>query len=353
MVRSPLKSRPLHALALVAGILALVGPAAAASLDRVWPERVDTAGIEGERVRFPSTSPFSPADIGDPEEAPPTPAVGHLYRPRGLGPGGSVPAVVFLHGSGGVLSARELTYGPQLAEMGVAALVVDAFEARRDRATGFLGRLLEITETMLVADAYAGLRYLAGIPGIDSKRIALVGFSYGAMATMYALNAGIAERLAPDGLRFVAHASYYGPCIARFERPRTTGAPLLMLWGDGDELIDFDRCQGFASEARAGGSTVQTMIYRGALHQWDGGFGRRPIGRLLNGCDFTVEADGTVRDENTGLAMAGPISRRIVLALCVENQPYMIGRDDTVRARSNRDLGRFLDQAFREPRPQG
>jgi len=43
--------------------------------------------------------------------------------------------VVLLHGSGGVLASRELTYAPQLARMGVAALVVDSFGARRDRGT--------------------------------------------------------------------------------------------------------------------------------------------------------------------------------------------------------------------------
>lgn len=326
-------------------ILAVV-PARAVHLDRPWPTAAETADIAGAPITFPSTSPFSPADAGHPTEAPPQLAAGRLYLPPDLSPADRVPAVVFLHGSGGVLAARELTYGPQLAAMGVAALVVDAFAARSDRATGFVGRLLEITETMLVADAYAGLRHLSTIPGIDPSRVALVGFSYGAMASMYALNADLADRMAPDGLRFAAHAAYYGPCIARFERPRTTGAPLLMLWGDGDELIDFDRCQAFASEARRGGSDVRTMVYRGALHQWDGGFGRRPIGRLLNSCDFRVEADGTVRDENTGLPMSGPITRRIILALCVDNQPYMIGRDDAVRALSNRDLGRFLERAF-------
>jgi hypothetical protein len=32
--------------------------------------------------------------------------------------------------------------------------------------------------------------------------------------------------------------------------------------------------------------------------------------------------------------------------LCVEDRPYPIGRDDNVRAQSNRDLGRFLAKVF-------
>jgi hypothetical protein len=46
--------------------------------------------------------------------------------------------------------------------------------------------------------------------------------------------------------------------------------------------------------------------------------------------------------------MSGPILRRVILAACVEDRPYLIGADDAVRARSNRDLGRFLDRVFRD-----
>ena len=85
----------------------------------------------------------------------------------------------------------------------------------------------------------------------------------------------------------------------------------------------------------------------GALHQWDGGQPRRTVGRLLGACRLRVERDGTVRDERTRLPMSGPILRRVILAACVEDRPYLIGADDAVRARSNRELGRFLDGVFR------
>ena len=255
--------------------------------------------------------------------------------------------MVVLHGAGGVLAAREHTYGRQFAAMGAAALVVDVFGARRDRASGFTERLLEITESMAIADAYAGLRFLAARPEVDPGRVALIGFSYGAMATMYALSAGVAGLMAPGGERFAAHAAFYGPCIARFADPRTTGAPLLILYGTDDALIDPVRCEEFAADARRGGSRVDVIAYPGAVHQWDGGQPRHPIGQLLNRCRLSVEADGGVRDLRTGLPMSGPILRRAILALCVDDEPYMIGADDAVRARSNRDLGHFLDPIFR------
>jgi dienelactone hydrolase len=300
-------------------------------------------------VSFPSSSPFTPRDA---PHADPTTALATLYLPQrpGTARPPSVPAVILLHGAGGVLSAREHVYGRQFAAMGAAALVVDVFGARRDRAVGFTERLLEVTESMAIADAYAGLRFLANRPEIDPERVALIGFSYGAMATMYAISDVAARMLAPDARRFAAHAAFYGPCIARFADPRTTGAPLLILYGSGDALIDPARCEEFAQDVRRGGSAATVLAYEGALHQWDGGQPRRPIGQLITRCRLSVREDGSVRDLRTGLPMSGPILRRAILALCVDNEPYLIGADAAVRARSNRDLGRFLDPVFTRDR---
>ena len=314
-------------------------------LTEPWPEAAGLGDLPGVAVSWPSTSPFAPDDIAT--DAPSATALGRLYLPPGAHPPRSVPAVVLLHGSGGILPSRELAYAPQLARMGVAALVVDSFGARRDRGTEFIERLMNITETMMLADAYSALGMLAGRPEIDPRHIVLTGFSYGAMATMYGLYAQIADRLAPAGLRFAGHVAFYGPCIARFTDSRTTGAPLLLLIGGADEIVDQARCAEIAQDLRAGGSRVETVVYPGAVHQWDGAFARRPIGRNLAGCSLRVERDGTIRDLRTGLAMTGPFSRKVILGLCtLFAGPYSIGRDDQVRRQSDRDWGRFLASIF-------
>jgi dienelactone hydrolase len=220
-------------------------------LKEPWPDPDSVQGMNGISVSWPSKSPFVPQDIGTADAAPPTTAMGRLYMPLGPHRARSVPAVVLLHGSGGVLSTRELTYAPQLSKMGVAALVVDVFGARRDRGTEFIERLLNITETMMAADAYSGLGFLARRPEIDPHRVVLVGFSYGAMATTLALFVQIADALAPPDLRFAGHVAFYGPCIVRFADSRTTGAPLLMLIGGSDEIVDQTRCEETAGDLRA------------------------------------------------------------------------------------------------------
>src|SRR5690606_39827086 len=93
-------------------------------------------------------------------------------------------------------------------------------------------------------------------------------------------------------------------CIARFEDNRTTGAPVLMLMGRGDQIIDIDRCGEVAADLREGGSEVEMIVYQDAYHMWDGGPVQawRPPHHLAD-CKLVVQRDGSVYDENTWLPM--------------------------------------------------
>lgn len=332
---------------LLAAFLILLPAAPAMSFRNVnpWPDTDTVQGIQQLAVTFPSSDPFAPRDIAS---AKPRTVRGLLFLPPGAAPNHATPAVVMLHGSAGLIYDRA-KYGPQLASMGVAVLLVETYDSRPDLGTGFIERVLNITETTFVADAYAALHYLAVRPEIDAQHVVLTGFSYGGMATEYAMYTQMAHAFAPHGPWFAGHVAFYAPCIARFVDSRTTGAPLLMLYGAEDQLIRPDRCAQIANDLRSGGSEVEMISYPGAVHQWDGGMQRRLIGRQLAGCRFRVERDGTVRDENTLLTMSGPFMRKIILGLCTGSRPYPIGRDDAVRAKSNRDFGAFLQRVFSTP----
>ena len=222
-------------------LLLIIGadPAMSFRIVNPWPDPATAHNVREERITFQSSDPFAPSDIGS---APARSVTGLLFLPADARPKRGIPAVVMLHGSAGMISDRA-KYGPQLAAMGIAVLLVETYDSRRDLATSFIDRVLHITETMFVADAYAALHYLANRPEIDGRRVALAGFSYGGMATEYAMYAQMAEALSPDGLRFVGHVAFYAPCIARFADSRTTGAPLLMLYGADDELMRPERCE--------------------------------------------------------------------------------------------------------------
>ena len=325
--------------------LVLACGAARASLHIIdpWPDAADLTGLRAEDVTLHSSDPFTPADIG---RAKPREVTAQLFLPKTAAAGDPAPAVVLLHGSAGNAYERGQRYGPALAAMGIAVLVVDTYASRPDLGESDLARVLHITETMFDADAYAGLRYLATRAEIDAHRVVLAGFSYGGMAATYALYAQTADRFMPLGLRFAGHVAFYAPCIARFRDSRTTGAPLLMLYGQADELMRASRCQQIAADLRGGGSAVQIISYPGAVHQWDGQMAPRTIGRHLADCSFMVNRDGTVSDQNTWLPMDGPFTRELSLALCTGSRPYPIGRNAAVAAESNRDFAAFLARVF-------
>jgi dienelactone hydrolase len=335
----------LAALLLTAGL-----PASAASrIPDPWPQASTSSG---ESLEIDSFSPFVPSAIG--KDAPTAKAKLTWYAPKGASATNKAPAVVLLHGAGGVSYARENTYAAQLASMGIGAMVVDVFGARRDLATSFVDRVIEITETMALADAYATLAWLKAKPEIDANRVALWGFSYGAMSSVFAANAAIADRFANlyglGSTRFAAHVAFYGPCITDFDEPKTTGAPMLLAWGDKDELIDARRCEELAGQLRQGGSKVRSVVFEGAAHQWDGGWtGSRRIGRQLNECRFRVARDLDVRSGMLGVGMSDPTTRKLMLALCVGSEGYVISADEKVRAKSNKLVGEFLNGVFRLP----
>jgi dienelactone hydrolase len=337
-------------------LLLAATPAAARPDLTDWPDSGTLAEFAPQRVTFASHSPFTLSDVGVSALLdPPTTAEGYLFLPAGASAASPVPAVVLLHGASGVKHARELTYGAQFAKMGVAVLVVDAFAARRDRATRFIDRLLEITETMLIADAYAGLRWLDARPAIDGDRVALIGFSYGGMSSVLAAYRQVAERFNPTGPWFAGHIGFYGPCIARFDDTRATGAPVLMLAGSNDAIVDPERCRAVLDDLAEGGARTELVIYDGAYHQWDGGRpGPYMIGRNLADCSLNVNAQGVVRDTFTLLPMTGSFTRKLILAACTDSEGYLIGNDDSVRAKSNRAIAEFLEAAFENgaPRPR-
>lgn len=332
-----------HLVLLLLALLAFPATAAEPRFTSPWPER---PAVEGQEVSFPTTSPFALTDQG---EASMERAQATLFLPPEASAADPVPAVVLLHGAGGVLSNRERLYGAQFAAQGVAALVVDSFTPRRSLARGFVERILNITEVMILADAYAALRYLDQRPEVEGARVAVIGYSYGALAATLAAYEQVAETFAPGGPRFAAHVGFYGPCIVRLADPETTGAPVLLLWGGGDALVDPDRCAEVVADLERGGSSVRTIVYPEALHQWDGG-STTPwrAGRNLAACSYRVEPDGTAWDAAAQLPIVNPAMRQLSLSLCTTTDGYLIGRDDAIRAQSNRALAEFLTRTLSE-----
>lgn len=202
--------------------------------------------------------------------AQPTAGLGYLSMPEGASAAQPVPAMVILPGSGGISPGREEEYARLLNRHGIAAFIVEYYEPRgMTKDFSYMLRSATVTEFDIVTDAYSALKLLSTSPAIDPKRIGVMGFSYGAMATRIAMDDRIRTVLAPQSPGFALHADFYGPCFQKFGIITTNGAPLLALRGTADNSNDLTACAQREQELEALGIAVERHTFEGAGHGWE------------------------------------------------------------------------------------
>jgi dienelactone hydrolase len=153
-------------------------------------------------------------------------------------------AVVLLHGCAGIFPTIEGAWAERFSSWGYVALVVDSFRTRGIKDTC----MSSLPDRQY--DPYGALDYLASLPFVDAKRIALVGFSAGGLATLQALQLGGAEVLMAR--KFKAAAVFYPPCA---HPSGNVVAPTLILVGELDDWTPAKDCRqlmdlGSANEKR-------------------------------------------------------------------------------------------------------
>lgn len=271
---------------------------------------------------FPSWTPKSLGELmrGD-KGAEGVNIVGHLFLPPG---NDKVPAVVMVHGSGGVYPA-ELDYWPrQLNAAGIAVFVLDMFGPRGVRSTA--EDQSQVPFAADVADSFAALKLLATHPRIDAGRIAAMGFSRGGTAVLRsAVEPVIAAQKLPAGLQYAAIVpTYSGGCSGIFRlvvRPGVfSKAPMLFVHGSADDYAPMAPCQDYAEKIRAAGTPVEFAVIEGAQHKFDDDDPRRRflarVTRTRADCPIEVDLDGfRAFDRRTGARLEGP-AYKSALATC-------------------------------------
>ncbi len=316
----------------------------------------DAAGV----LHFASSTPYDlDVILVGMEHALPTTGQGTLYLPAGAAPDAPVPAMVLLHGSGGLSPGREHRMGRWLSEQGIAAFVVDYYLPRGMGDEGrYMLRVVAVTEFDAVADAYGALRLLSTHPAIDPARIGLIGFSYGGMAVRIAMDERVRWALAPELDGFAAFVDVYGPCFQHLGTRATNGAPLLTLRGSEDASNDLAACREREDELRALGVEVEARVYEGAGHAWEVDVPRRLMedAPYLSGCTVRYDERGRSRVGDRPLVDV-PVetsrAERVVMRLasgdvmldCVKSG-YVIGRDDATRSRAEADILGFLHRVW-------
>jgi dienelactone hydrolase len=162
---------------------------------------------------------------------------------RTAGATGKVPAVLILHGSGGV-DGRGAFHATALQEAGIATLEITMFPPRGRPRAG---------HGATMPHAAAALKWLAARPDIHAERLGVMGFSWGGVMTVLIASELVQEQLDQDVPRPVAFAPLYPVCtnMARFlprpEHPfygaykRMSAAPMLIHVGTRDDYETVER----------------------------------------------------------------------------------------------------------------
>jgi dienelactone hydrolase len=204
-----------------------------------------------------------PTDVAFSDDARKFRLAGYLYRPTGRGP---FPAVVMMHGCGGVRS-RQHDWAQRLRTWGYVALIVDGFGPRgkTNICYDFLGVDPRFAR---MPDAYAAKSFLVRQPFVDGGRIVLMGWSHGGATTLFAVDdiylAGI--RSTP----FTAVIAFYPSCLALMQR---VNAPLLILIGEDDDWTAASACRNMLRSTeqweRRAAANITLKVYPGAHHGFD------------------------------------------------------------------------------------
>src|SRR5215470_9527540 len=124
-----------------------------------------------------------------------------------------LPAVVLIHGSGGV-GGNVDAWAKEINSLGIAAFILDAFSGRGIVST--VSDQSQLDSLAMVIDAYRALSLLAQHPRIDPARIAVMGFSKGAVPAVYSSNERFRKLYDPATVSFAAHIGLYTPCNVRY-----------------------------------------------------------------------------------------------------------------------------------------
>jgi len=225
---------------------------------------------------------------------------GELRIPR---PGNDrLPAVILVHGSGGVNASHE-RWAQELNSIGVATLILDTFSGRGIVST--VNDQSQLHSLAMMVDAYRALGALAGHARIDPDRIAVMGFSKGAVAAVYSSNERFRKLYAPGNLQFAAHIGLYTPCNIRYKNDeRTTGKPIRLYHGITDDWVAIEPCRAYVTRLQSAGAPATLTEYPGAYHAYDAFMVKEPIkypqAQTTRRCFLEEGQNGAILNSKTG-----------------------------------------------------
>ncbi len=251
-----MKRSSLAALALLA-LLTLLSSAAPAQVART------------EYLAVPSLTLTDQQFLTGDKAGVPVTLAGALRLPK---PGtDKLPLVMLIHGSGGVGGAGGSVdaWSNELNAWGIATFALDSFTARGITST--VSAQWQLGRLAMIYDIYRALEIVSRHPRIDAARIAVMGFSRGGQAVLYASLDRFQKMHGPaGGAQVAAYVALYPTCNTTFRGDEEVAAkPIRILHGAADNYVPVAPCRDYVARLTKAARDVKLVEYAGAHHVFD------------------------------------------------------------------------------------
>ncbi len=219
-------------------------------------------------------------------------------------------AAILLHGCGGLgarggLNARHKAAKDWFIERGIAVVFPESFTSRRfEEVCTIKLASRTIGQIDRVQDVMAAHAWLKTQPGIDAKKIVLLGWSHGGSTVLNTLTHRAPFGEFSDDVKFIEAIAFYPGCspFAKDSAPSRISSPLTVLMGDADDWTPAAPCVTFVSRLKNNDQPATITLYPGAYHDFDNPAGKkRVISEVPNGVNkekgVTVAPDPKARED--------------------------------------------------------
>lgn len=254
---------------------------------------------------------------------------------------GRLPLVILQHGSSGY-AANIDAWTRTLNAAGISTLALDGMTGRGlievNSNQALLGRL------NFVLDIYRALGVVASHPRVDPKRIALMGFSRGGQAALYASLKRFHRMWNKSGVEFAAYLPFYPDCMTRFSSDtELADRPIRIFAGAVDDYNPVARCREYLEPLRAAGTDVTLTEYPNASHAFDNPLGAQPAAISPK---FQSVRNCRIREGEGGVLMNAETSQPFTYKdACVALGPHL-GYDPAATQAAKESVTAFLRTLF-------
>jgi dienelactone hydrolase len=256
---------------------------------------------------------------------------------------GKLPVVVLMHGSSGVGSSME-AWVHQFNAMGISTFVIDGFSGRGLTAVGpnqaLLGRL------NFIVDIYRSLEILAKHPRVDPDRIALMGFSRGGQAALYASLERFHKLWNKSGVQFAGYIPFYPDCSTTYATDTDVAArPIRIHHGTPDDYNPVASCKAYLARLQAAKRDVVLTEYPDSPHGFDSGL--LGVSTTVVSTNAQTARNCHLREGEGGVLMNGdtqaPFSYKDA---CIELNPH-VGGNPATAMEARKAVSDFLQALFK------